>query len=71
MCIRDRFNNDYKDRYEAAGMKCVGINPESVLVEIVEIPALKSFVGTQFHPEYGSTVDVYKRQPFIHVTSFS
>ena len=53
---RYEFNNDYKDRYEAAGMKCVGINPESDLVEIVEIPALKWFVGTQFHPEYGSTV---------------
>ena len=39
-----------------AGMKCVGINPESDLVEIVEIPALKWFVGTQFHPEYSSTV---------------
>ena len=37
-------------------MKCVGINPESDLVEIVEIPALKWFVGTQFHPEYSSTV---------------
>ncbi len=35
---RYEFNNDYKDRYEAAGMKCVGINPESDLVEIVEIP---------------------------------
>lgn len=37
-------------------MKCTGINPESGLVEIVEIPALKWFVGTQFHPEYSSTV---------------
>ena len=53
---RYEFNNDFKDRYEAAGMKCVGINPESDLVEIVEIPTLKWFVGTQFHPEYGSTV---------------
>ena len=53
---RYEFNNDYKDRYEAAGMKCVGINPESDLVEIVEIPTLKWFVGTQFHPEYSSTV---------------
>ena len=49
---RYEFNNDFKDRYEAAGMKCVGINPESDLVEIVEIPTLKWFVGTQFHPEY-------------------
>ena len=37
-------------------MKCVGINPESDLVEIVEIPTLKWFIGTQFHPEYSSTV---------------
>ena len=53
---RYEFNNDYKAQYEAAGMKCTGINPESDLVEIVEIPALKWYVGTQFHPEYSSTV---------------
>ena len=53
---RYEFNNSFKEAYEAAGMKCVGINPESDLVEIVEIPALKWFVGTQFHPEYSSTV---------------
>ena len=53
---RYEFNNSFKDAYEAAGMKCVGINPESDLVEIVESPALKWFVGTQFHPEYSSTV---------------
>ena len=53
---RYEFNNQYKAEYEAAGMKCVGINPESDLVEIVEIPKLKWFVGTQFHPEYSSTV---------------
>jgi CTP synthase len=53
---RYEFNNNYKKEYEAAGMKCVGINPESDLVEIVEIPTLKWFIGTQFHPEYSSTV---------------
>jgi CTP synthase len=53
---RYEFNNAYKAEYEAAGMQCTGINPESDLVEIVEIPALKWFVGTQFHPEYSSTV---------------
>ena len=37
-------------------MKCVGINPDSDLVEIIEIPTLKWFIGTQFHPEYSSTV---------------
>jgi CTP synthase len=53
---RYEFNNDYKQEFEQAGMKCVGINPESDLVEIVEIPTLKWFIGTQFHPEYSSTV---------------
>ena len=42
--------------FEAAGMDSVGINPESDLVEIVEIPELRWFIGTQFHPEYSSTV---------------
>lgn len=37
-------------------MQCVGFNPESHLVEIVEIPNLKWHIGTQFHPEYSSTV---------------
>ena len=50
------FNNKFKEEFEAAGMKCTGINPEANLVEIVEIPTLKWFIGAQFHPEYGSTV---------------
>lgn len=53
---RYEFNNDYQAEYEKAGMKCVGRNPESDLVEIVEIPTLKWYIGTQFHPEYQSTV---------------
>lgn len=53
---RYEFNNDFQQEYENNGMKCVGRNPESNLVEIVEIPALKWFIGTQFHPEYQSTV---------------
>ena len=53
---RYEFNNQYKEEYEAAGMKCVGINPAANLVEIVEIPTLKWYIGTQFHPEYSSTV---------------
>jgi CTP synthase len=53
---RYEFNNDYRQEYERNGMKCVGINPESDLVEIVEIPTLKWYIGTQFHPEYRSTV---------------
>ena len=53
---RYEFNNGYKDAFEAAGMKCVGVNPASGLVEIVEIPDRKWYIGTQFHPEYSSTV---------------
>ena len=53
---RYEFNNIYKEEYEAAGMKCVGINPAANLVEIVEIPEKRWYIGTQFHPEYSSTV---------------
>ena len=53
---RYEFNNEYKGEYESAGMKCVGINPAADLVEIVEIPTLRWYIGTQFHPEYSSTV---------------
>ena len=53
---RYEFNNKYQKEYEKAGMQCVGRNPESDLVEIVEIPGLKWYIGTQFHPEYQSTV---------------
>lgn len=53
---RYEFNNKYQEEYERAGMKCVGINPDTNLVEIVEIPSLKWYIGTQFHPEYTSTV---------------
>jgi CTP synthase len=53
---RYEFNSRYKDEFENAGMKTAGTNPESGLVEIVEIPSHKWYVGVQFHPEYSSTV---------------
>ena len=53
---RYEFNNDYQSEFERNGMMCVGRNPESDLVEIVEIPSLTWYIGTQFHPEYQSTV---------------
>lgn len=53
---RFEFNNEYKGEFEAAGMQCVGTNPDTNLVEVVEIPDLKWFVGVQYHPEYNSTV---------------
>ena len=49
--------------------KGCGINPESDLVEIIEIPTLKWFIGVQFHPEYSSTV--LKPHPlFLYVFAF-
>ncbi len=53
---RFEFNSDYRARFEAAGMKCVGENPETHLVEVVEIPSRRWMIGTQYHPEYSSTV---------------
>ena len=53
---RYEFNNDFREEYENAGMHCVGTNPDTDLVEIVEVPTLRWYVGTQFHPEYSSTV---------------
>ena len=53
---RFEFNNEYKAQFEQAGMKCTGINPDSGLVEIIELPEHPYFVAAQFHPEYKSTV---------------
>ncbi len=53
---RYEFNNFYLDDFRKAGMIATGINPETNLVEIMEIPDHKWFVGVQFHPEYRSTV---------------
>ncbi len=53
---RFEFNNAYLDALQAAGMRASGINPETGLVEVVEIPAHPWFVGVQYHPEYKSTV---------------
>ncbi|MDD4116293.1 MAG: CTP synthase, partial [Massilibacteroides sp.] len=54
---RFEFNGAYKTQFEEAGMMCTGENPETGLVEVVEIPTLNWFVGVQFHPEYSSTVE--------------
>ena len=53
---RYEFNNAFIKEYEDNGMECVGMNPDSNLVEIVEIPNHRWYIGTQFHPEYQSTV---------------
>ncbi len=53
---RYEFNSQYRKQFEDAGMLTTGVNPETGLTEIIEIPSHKWFVGTQFHPEYKSTV---------------
>jgi CTP synthase len=53
---RFEFNDKYFEDFKNHGMVPVGINPESNLVEIIEIPEHKWFIGVQFHPEYSSTV---------------
>ncbi len=53
---RFEFNNDYLTEFEEAGMIASGKNPETGLVEIVELPSHPWFMGVQYHPEYQSTV---------------
>lgn len=54
---RWEFNDNYLDKFEQAGMIATGINPETGLVEIMELPAHPYFIGVQFHPELKSTVE--------------
>lgn len=51
---RYEFNNNYREEIEKNGMKITGISPNGVLVEAVEIPSNKFFVGVQYHPEFKS-----------------
>jgi len=53
---RYEFNNEYKEELVAAGLRTSGINPDSGLVEVVEVEDHPFFVGVQYHPEYKSTV---------------
>jgi CTP synthase len=62
---RWEFNNSYLSRFEDAGMLASGKNPESGLVEIIELPNHPFFIGVQYHPELKSTVE--NPQPvFVH-----
>lgn len=54
---RYEFNNDFRKQYEKGGIIMSGINPTTDLVEIIEIKDHPFFLGTQFHPEYSSTVE--------------
>ncbi|MBO6189612.1 MAG: CTP synthase [Alloprevotella sp.] len=53
---RYEFNSLFIEQFEAGGMHCVGTNPESKLVEAVELAGHRWYIGVQFHPEYSSTV---------------
>ncbi len=53
---RYEFNNAYKTQLEEAGLRASGINKETGLVEIIELPDHPWFIGVQYHPEYKSTV---------------
>lgn len=54
---RYEFNSKFLEDFEKAGMKATGVNPDTSLVEVVEVADHPFYVGTQFHPEYASTVE--------------
>jgi len=53
---RYEFNNEYLEKYETKGLSAVGVNPDSNLVEIMELKNHPWYIGTQFHPELKSRV---------------
>ncbi|MDD5819917.1 MAG: CTP synthase [Bacteroidales bacterium] len=60
---RYEFNSEYVSAFEQAGLKASGHNPQTGLVEVVELPTHPFFIGVQFHPEYKSTPE--KPQPIF------
>ena len=62
---RYEFNNAYLRQMQEAGLKVSGVNPDTGLVEIVEIPSHPFFIATQFHPEYKSTPE-HPQPLFVH-----
>jgi CTP synthase len=51
---RFEFNNSYREQVEKAGLKICGTSPDNLLVEAIELPGNKFFIGVQFHPEFKS-----------------
>ncbi len=62
---RYEFNSEYLDQYQKAGMIASGVNPDTGLVEIMELPNHPFFIGVQYHPELKSTVES-PAQLFVH-----
>jgi CTP synthase len=54
---RYEFNNNFLDDFQKSGMVASGVNPETGLVEIMELPTHPFFIGVQYHPELKSTVE--------------
>src|SRR3954451_6180051 len=54
---RYEFNNEYLEQFESRGMMPSGVNPETSLIEIIEITTHPFFIGVQYHPELKSTVE--------------
>ncbi|MEI6087081.1 MAG: CTP synthase [Bacteroidota bacterium] len=54
---RYEFNSEYLDKFQQNGMMASGMNPETGLVEIIEIPSHPFFIGVQYHPELKSSVE--------------
>jgi CTP synthase len=54
---RYEFNNSFLDDFQKSGMVASGVNPETGLVEIMELPTHPFFIGVQYHPELKSTVE--------------
>lgn len=53
---RYEFNNHFIDVFQKNGMDCTGVNPTNGLVEVIEVPGHRWYIGVQYHPEYSSTV---------------
>jgi CTP synthase len=53
---RYEFNSAYEDAFREAGVRIAGRNPDTGLVEVVELPEKQWFIGVQYHPEYSSTL---------------
>ena len=51
---RYEFNNDYREIMSENGMRLCGVSPDGKIVEAIELPAQKFFIGVQFHPEFKS-----------------
>jgi CTP synthase len=67
---RYEFNNEYLEAYEQSGMVASGRNPETGLVEIIELPEHPFFIGSQYHPELKSTVES-PHPLFVHFVAAS